>query len=77
VKQPNPRELLVEGVSDALGFLLGGLAGWAVGQWLGFDFFAESGYTPRAMMGLVLIALGCGAGKWVALRWRRGRKTKV
>ncbi|MED5619680.1 hypothetical protein [Ideonella sp. BN130291] len=77
MSRPDPKELLVEGVSDALGFLLGGLAGWAVGQWLGFDFFAEPGYNARAMTGLVLIALGCGAGKWAALRWRRGRKTKV
>ena len=71
----NPRELLVEGLSDAVGFVLGALAGWAAGVWLGLDFFAEPGYTPRAMAGLVLIMLGCGAGKWAAVRWRRGRRS--
>ena len=72
---PTPRELLAEGFGDAAGFVLGGLAGWALARWLGLDFFAEAGYTPRAMAGLVLIALGCGAGRWAVLRWRRARPT--
>ena len=70
------RAALVEGVSDAVGFVLGALAGWGVARLLGFDFFASPGYDTRAMIGLVFIALGCGVGKWAAARWRaqhRGR----
>jgi hypothetical protein len=70
------RAALIEGVSDAVGFVLGALAGWGLGQLLGFDFFASPGYDARAMAGLVFIALGCGFGKWMAKRWREQRTSK-
>ncbi|HSW06521.1 hypothetical protein [Aquabacterium sp.] len=72
----DPREALIEGLSDAAGFVLGALAGWQLGRLLGFDVFASAGWDARAMVGVVLIALGCGAGKWAAMRWRAGRNTK-
>lgn len=68
------REALVVGLSDAAGFVLGALAGWGVGRLLGLDFLAPgAGWDARALGGLALIALGCGAGKWAAARWRARR----
>jgi hypothetical protein len=64
------RDAWIVGLSDAAGFVLGALVGWGAGRLLGFDFFASSGYDANAMVGLVLIALGCGAGKALARRWR-------
>jgi hypothetical protein len=58
-----------EGLADACGFVLGALAGWGVGRLLGFDFIGTDGYGARAMVGLVFIVMGCGAGKWLARRW--------
>lgn len=70
------REALVVGVSDAVGFVGGALAGWGLGRLLGFDFLAGgAGWDARAMAGLAFIALGCGAGKWAARRWRAGRRS--
>ena len=63
------RNALMEGLADACGFVLGALAGWSLGKLLGFDFIGSPGYDARAMVGLVFIALGCGAGKWLARRW--------
>jgi len=45
------------------------LTGWMLGRWLGFDFIGTEGYGAQAMVGLVFIVLGCGAGKWLARRW--------
>jgi hypothetical protein len=58
-----------EGLADAVGFVLGALAGWSLGKLLGFDFIGTAGYGTQAMVGLVFIAVGCGAGKWLARRW--------
>ena len=35
------QKLLKEGLSDAIGFVGGALAGYWVARWLGFDIFAE------------------------------------
>lgn len=67
--EPKLRYAMKEGVADACGFVLGALAGWGLGKLLGFDFIGASDYGPRAMAGLVFIALGCGAGKWLSRRW--------
>ena len=66
----NPREALVEGLSDAIGFVLGALAGWQLGRLLGFDALADGTWDARATIGLVFVLAGCGAGKWAANRWR-------
>jgi hypothetical protein len=71
---PQTRDALTVGVSDAAGFVLGALAGWGLGRLLGFDFVSSPGYDARAMVGLVFIALGCGVGKWAARRWREQRR---
>ena len=62
------RDALFEGIADALGFVLGALAGWGVGQAFGFDFMRTEGYSLPAMIGLVFIVVGCGAGRWLS-RW--------
>lgn len=67
--EPKLRDAMKEGVADACGFVLGALAGWGLGRLLGFDFIGTPDYGPRAMVGLVFIVLGCGAGKWLSRRW--------
>jgi hypothetical protein len=71
----NAREALIEGLSDAIGFVLGALAGWLLGRWLGFDALAGGPWDGRTTVGLVFVLLGCGAGKWAANRWRAHRRT--
>ena len=61
-------ELLKEGLADALGFVVGALAGWQLGVLLGFDFIDTPGYGSAQLVGLVLIVAGCGVGRWVARR---------
>lgn len=65
---PKLRQALKEGLADAAGFVLGSLAGWGLGRAIGADFFASPGFGWREMLGLALIALGCGLGKLVARR---------
>jgi hypothetical protein len=57
------RKALREGLADALGFVLGALAGRALGEALGFDFFAASGWAMPQVIGLLLIVAGCGLGR--------------
>ncbi len=62
-------KLLVEGLSDAVGFVGGALLGFWAGQWLGWSIFS-SGYTNASIGGIVLVGLGGGAGLQIARRWR-------
>jgi hypothetical protein len=66
------REALIEGVSDAVGFVLGGMLGFGVGQLLGWNIF-EPGYGARAIAGIALCGIGGGIGLRVARAWRRSR----
>lgn len=63
------RRLMIEGVSDAVGFVGGALAGFWLGQWLGFDVFAP-GYGGASLLGIALVGLGGGLGLQAARRWR-------
>lgn len=72
MKDSGARAALVEGVSDAVGFVLGGVLGFGVGQLLGWSIF-EPGYGPRAIAGIVLCGIGGGAGLRGARAWRRSR----
>jgi len=68
-------KLLIEGLSDAVGFVGGALAGFWLGRVLGFDIFAE-GYNNASIFGIVLVGLGGGLGLQLARRWRaRSRDT--
>ena len=64
------RAALVEGLLDAGGFVGGALAGWQLGCWLGFDVLAPGPWDGRTAAGWGLLLAGCGAGKWLSLRWR-------
>ena len=62
-------KLLIEGVSDAVGFVGGALLGFWAGRLLGWDIFA-AGYGPTSVAGIVLVGLGGGLGLQLARRWR-------
>jgi hypothetical protein len=65
-------KLLLEGLSDAIGFVGGALLGFWAGRWLGLDIFA-AGYTNASIGGIVLVGLGGGLGLQLARRWRASR----
>jgi hypothetical protein len=67
--------LLVEGLSDAVGFVGGAMLGFWVGRWLGLDLFAP-GYGHGTIAGILLTGVGGGSGLQLARRWRIGRNTK-
>ena len=65
--------LLIEGLTDAVGFVAGALIGFAIARLLGMDPLA-AGYGNSAVGGIVLCGLGGGAGVHLARRWRAARK---
>ena len=66
---------LLEGLSDAIGFVGGALLGFWLGRLLGFDIFA-AGYTNASIAGIVMVGIGGGLGLQLARRWRRSRATQ-
>jgi len=69
------QQLLKEGLSDAIGFVGGALAGYWAARWLGFDIFAE-GYGSASIVGIVAVGLGGGVGLQLARRWRASQAAK-
>ena len=69
------KSLLLEGLSDAIGFVGGALLGFWIGRLLGLDVF-EAGYGNASIAGIVLVGLGGGLGLQVARRWRSKTSTK-
>ena len=67
------RNLLLEGISDALGFIGGALASFWVGRLLGWNIFA-AGYGNESIGGIVLVGLGGGLGLQLARRWQANQK---
>ena len=67
--------LLMEGLTDAIGFVGGALLGFWIGQMLGFDIFA-AGYNNSSIFGILLVGLGGGGGLQLARAWRRKRNAK-
>jgi hypothetical protein len=67
------RNLLTEGISDAVGFVGGALIGFWVGQLMGFDIFAD-GYGNDSIGGIVLVGVGGGLGLQLARKWQASRK---
>jgi hypothetical protein len=67
------RNLLEEGLSDAVGFVGGALLGFWLGRLIGWDVFA-SGYDINSIGGIVLVGLGGGLGLQLAKRWQASRK---
>jgi hypothetical protein len=68
------KSLLIEGLSDAIGFVGGALLGYWLGRLLGLDIFSQ-GYDNASIFGIVLVGLGGGLGLQLARRWRKGRNT--
>jgi len=66
---------MIEGVSDAVGFVGGALLGFWVGRLLGLDVFAP-GYGGASIGGIVLVGLGGGLGLQLARRWRNRNQDK-
>jgi hypothetical protein len=67
--------LLLEGLTDAIGFVGGALAAYWLGKLLGFDPLA-AGYGGNAIGGIVLAGVGGGLGLQLARRWRKAQKPK-
>ena len=63
------KQLLIEGLSDAVGFVGGALAGYWLARVVGFDAFTP-GYSTESIVGIVAITVGSGAGLRLARRWR-------
>jgi hypothetical protein len=61
--------LLLEGLSDAIGFVGGALLAFWVGRLMGLDIFA-AGYGNASIGGIVLVGVGGGLGLQMARRWR-------
>lgn len=70
------KNLWLEGLSDAVGFVGGALLGYWTGQLLGLNVFAE-GYDNQAIGGILLVGLGGGGGLHLARRWRSVRAAKA
>mgnify|MGYP006870078443 CR=1 FL=1 len=66
-------KLLLEGVSDAVGFIGGALAGYWIGQLLGWDIFSE-GYSNASIGAILLVGLGGGGGLQLARLWRKQKE---
>lgn len=64
--------LWMEGVADAVGFLIGAAAGFGIGQLLGCDVLSP-GYSITTIIGIALVGLGGGAGLQIARMWRLKR----
>ena len=67
------RHLLIEGLTDAVGFVAGSLLGFGLGRLVGLDLFAE-GYSAGSLVAIALVGLGGGMGLQAA-RHLRGRTT--
>jgi hypothetical protein len=68
------RNLLLEGISDALGFVGGALVCFWVGRLLGWNIFA-AGYGNESIGGIVLVGLGGGLGLQLARRWQASQQS--
>ena len=63
---------LIEGLSDAVGFVGGSLAGFWLGRLLGLELFSD-GYDTASIVAIALVGLGGGLGLQAARRWRATR----
>ncbi len=69
------RQLLLEGASDAAGFVGGALAGHGLARLLGLDLFTP-GWGAASMGAIALVGLGGGLGLQLARRWRGARAAR-
>ncbi|MFN3733234.1 hypothetical protein [Comamonas testosteroni] len=67
------QQLLLEGGSDAIGFVGGALLGWGLSHVLGLDLFAQ-GYGAGSIAAIAMVGMGGGLGLKLARFWRSKRK---
>ena len=67
--------LLLEGLTDAAGFVGGFLVALVLARLLGFDPMVP-GYANSTVAGMVMVGIGGGLGLQLARRWRAARKQK-
>ena len=67
--------LLVEGLSDAVGFVGGALAAFWLAKLAGFDLMTP-GYGNESLVAIVAVGRGGGVGLQMARRWRRALNQK-
>ena len=60
---------LIEGLTDAIGFVAGALLGFGVGAAFGLDLFAP-GYGTGSIIAILLVGIGGGTGLQAARRFR-------
>ena len=60
---------LIEGLTDAIGFVVGALLGYGLGVTFGLDLFAE-GYGTGSIIAILLVGLGGGMGLQAARHLR-------
>ena len=68
--------MLLEGLSDAVGFVVGALLGFGIGHLFGLNIF-DAGYSNSSIVGIVLVGLGGGLGLQAARRWRSRQKPEL
>ena len=68
------QKLLMEGLSDAVGFVGGAVAGYWIGQLLGWNIFS-AGYRNASIGAFLLVGLGGGGGLHLARFWRSRQKS--
>jgi hypothetical protein len=66
--RPPTRQLLLLGAAQAVLFVAGALLGRWLGLSFGFDALA-GGYGNNAMIGILFVGLGGGAGAQLARAW--------
>lgn len=64
---------LVEGLSDAVGFIGGALLGFWLARLVGWDVFAP-GYGAGSIAAILAVGIGGGLGLQLARRWRVASK---
>ena len=60
---------LLEGLTDAIGFVVGALLGYGLGVAFGLNLFAE-GYGTGSIIAILLVGLGGGMGLQAARHFR-------
>jgi hypothetical protein len=64
---------LIEGLTDAIGFVVGALLGYGLGVTFGLNLFAE-GYGTGSIIAIMLVGLGGGMGLQLARHLRAKQK---
>ena len=59
----------MEGLTDAIGFVVGALLGYGVGAAFGLDLFAP-GYGTGSIIAIMLVGIGGGMGLQAARHFR-------